>query len=1174
MDKQTALRELEVLSATNEVIIRSETPTEAMQRLCQAALEHGEFLGVAVLMIGSDGGLAYVAGAGEGVEVMKDVKISVDPESVHGQGLAGLAFRSKVASFSNDYMADPRMRPWRDVGKRYGVASAAAIPILDQDESHGVLLLYGSRIGGMTDELLALMQRVSDNIAFAFRSFRRHKVRLRQKRAAERLARLYGALGETNEALLRARTPDEMFKRICEAAASGGEPLGAAAVFLAEPGSEWLKFKAGAGNNIGLIKQTLLSLDPGSRFGGGLHGPAFREGKPYISYDISTDARVAPWRIAGVPAFGCAVLPLRKGGTCVGILTFYFGRSTGAQRAEIESLMNRIADNVSFALDMFESEARLLKSERMFAALSATNEAIFRARSVEEMLQLVCDASVKAGHYLSVAISLIEEGSTDLKLAASSGAFTEVVGQMRVSSDPDQPHGKGLAGPALRTGELSFSNDVINDPRLTFVRPLAELAGVRCAAALPLARDGAVVGVMHFFFGNDIGEIDEAMLGLLKRLGENVSFGLDSFDREKKQIRLTRMFAALSATNEAIMRATTRDELFRMVCAASVEGAKFSSTTVFLPQADNHFLKIAASAGPNEPFIMRLKYSSRADRAEGRGLVGTAFRSGRPAVANEYQRDARTLNWHALTRKSGAQSGAALPLLSHGKTIGVLLFMSLEINVFTPELINLLQRLAENVAFALENFDRADESRLAEERIRYLASHDNLTGLPNRVSFSAALSEAIAEADKRAQELAVLFIDLDRFKIINDSLGHAAGDSLLVEMGRRLREAAPAGAMVARLGGDEFVVMLRHSAAVGDVAGIARVVLHALSRPMTIGAQECLTTASIGIAMFPKDGRDEGALTKCADVAMYEAKEEGKNAFRFYTGMRVRPSVERLKLETQLRHALLRREFELHYQPKVTTDTQQITGVEGLLRWTHPELGSVSPAKFIPIAEETGLIIPIGRWVLQTACHQAVAWQMQGLPPLSVAVNLSPRQFLDSGLLETLDDALTASGLSPNLLQLEITESMVMLNVEQAVALLDKIQARGVTLAIDDFGTGYSSMSMMKRFPIDTIKIDRSFVRDLPADRDDRAIAEAIIHMGKALGLTVVAEGVENEAQMAFLAARACDQIQGFLFSRPVPADEIPKLLTIDVASAPPLQPAPPPEAVGRPKRRRRARSR
>jgi EAL domain-containing protein (putative c-di-GMP-specific phosphodiesterase class I) len=322
--------------------------------------------------------------------------------------------------------------------------------------------------------------------------------------------------------------------------------------------------------------------------------------------------------------------------------------------------------------------------------------------------------------------------------------------------------------------------------------------------------------------------------------------------------------------------------------------------------------------------------------------------------------------------------------------------------------------------------------------------------------------------------------------------------------------------------------------------------------------------------MYPSDGSDVQTLTKNADMAMYLAKEDGKNGFRFFTKETKTQSIERLTLETALRHALDRDQFTLQYQPKVDMTTGQITGVEALLRWTHPDHGVLSPMQFIPLAEETGLIVPIGRWVLREACAQNMAWQRGGLRPVSMAVNLSPRQFADEHLLQDIDDALAASGMSAVLLQLEVTESMVMRNVARAVKVLDAIQSRGIRLAIDDFGTGYSSMSLMKQFPIDTIKIDRSFVRDLPKDSEDQAIAQAIISMGKALGMTVVAEGVETAEQQAFLRDHACDEMQGYLFSRPVHPQQMAELLrAAPLMFSPPLQPAAN-DAAGKPAPRSR----
>ncbi|HEY6241742.1 MAG TPA: EAL domain-containing protein [Burkholderiales bacterium] len=435
------------------------------------------------------------------------------------------------------------------------------------------------------------------------------------------------------------------------------------------------------------------------------------------------------------------------------------------------------------------------------------------------------------------------------------------------------------------------------------------------------------------------------------------------------------------------------------------------------------------------------------------------------------------------------------------------------------------------------------ERKHDEEHIQFLANHDALTSLPNRAMFSEVLSLAIENARRYHRNFAVLFIDLDRFKIINDTLGHEAGDKLLQEMGTRLAQTVRSSDVVARLGGDEFVVLVQEVGEARQVAAVARKVLSALVKPMFIQGQECLVTASIGICMYPAEARDEQSLMKNADIAMYRAKEDGKNNYKFYSEDINVHSFEKLALETSLRRGLERNEFFLHYQAKLDLHTKRITGVEALVRWQHPDIGMVPPMQFIPLAEETGLIVPIGKWVLNTACAQNIAWQREGLPPLSMAVNLSARQFADEDLVKDIAAALENSGMQPQLLELELTESMVIQNAERAGKVLAELKKMGVRLAIDDFGVGYSSLTHLKRFPIDTLKVDRSFIRDLPQDPEDRALTEAIIAMGKSLNLTVVAEGVETIEQQTFLHDHNCDEMQGFFFSKPIPSDQFAELL-------------------------------
>lgn len=439
---------------------------------------------------------------------------------------------------------------------------------------------------------------------------------------------------------------------------------------------------------------------------------------------------------------------------------------------------------------------------------------------------------------------------------------------------------------------------------------------------------------------------------------------------------------------------------------------------------------------------------------------------------------------------------------------------------------------------------RETEATLAHARqVEYLAYHDALTGLPNRSLLSKLLTQAITGAQRNNRSLAVLFLDLDRFKTINDTLGHDAGDELLREVARRLKACLRDSDVVARLGGDEFVVLLPELSDARYAAAVAQKILAATAQPFTLLGNEFSVTASIGISTCPQDGLDEQTLTKNADIAMYHAKEQGKNNFQFYSAALSADALQRLTLENSLRHALERDEFRLHYQARRDTASGAISGMEALLRWEHPDLGTIAPMQFLPLAEETGLVIPIGRWVLRTACEQNVAWQREGLPQLVVSVNLSPRQFFDEHLLDEIRDVLASSGLAPQWLELEITESLLMQDVEQALQVLAGLKDIGVRIAIDDFGVGYSSLATLERFPIDTVKIDRSFIREADHFTAGATLTSAVIAMGKSLSLNVVAQGVETREQADYLHAHACDEFQGFYFDKPLPAGQFAGLL-------------------------------
>lgn len=494
-------------------------------------------------------------------------------------------------------------------------------------------------------------------------------------------------------------------------------------------------------------------------------------------------------------------------------------------------------------------------------------------------------------------------------------------------------------------------------------------------------------------------------------------------------------------------------------------------------------------------------------------------------ASGQTSRDVYFEMWHALKDK-GLWSGELWDRRKDG--------------VVYPKwtIISVIHNSEGHISNYIATFTDVTERKAAEERIYHLAHHDTLTGLFNRFSLEERLGQAIQQARRKDEKLAVMFIDMDRFKVINDTLGHHVGDMLLIEVARRLQSSVRDSDIVARPGGDEFVVVLTSVDDVMDVAAIAGNIVERLGGLYTIGEQELRSTPSMGISLFPADGEDEDELMKNADAAMYHAKEQGRNNYQFFTAEMNAVAQERLALERDLRVALERKQFELYYQPKVETSDGRVSGVEALLRWHHPLRGFVPPDDFIPVAEDSALIDALGYWVLEEACRQLAAWRSQGLL-LKMAVNLSPKQLHNHSFLGRLVEIMAEHHIVEGELELEITETAAMANAEFAIEQMKAIRAIGVELAIDDFGTGYSSLSYLKLFPIQTLKLDRAFVRDIEVDEDDATICMATIALAHNLGLKVVAEGVETVSQKAFLTSHHCDTLQGYLFSRPLPAETI-----------------------------------
>lgn len=616
-------------------------------------------------------------------------------------------------------------------------------------------------------------------------------------------------------------------------------------------------------------------------------------------------------------------------------------------------------------------------------------------------------------------------------------------------------------------------------------------------------------------------------------------------ESESRTQRLNRALKLLSDCNVALVRADDESKLLSEICQLIVKkGGYLLAWVGFAEHDEAKTVRPIAQAGFDEGYLDGVNITW-ADTERGHGPTGTAIRSGVTEINQDYLTKPDMLPWREAALKHGYQSSIALPLVGNKGVLGALNIYSPNPEAFSPEEVQLLEELAGDLAYGIETLRTRAEHMLAEEKLAFMAYHDPLTQLPNRRLLRDRFDRETAIADRNHSCIAMLYLGLDNFKQVNDTLGHNQGDQLLSLVAERLRNTIHDTDMLGRHGGDQFAILMFNVAELDSIGATAEKIIETFASPFLVEGNMVNTSFSIGISLFPNDSSEFDTLLKKADTAMFYAKDSGRNTYRFFTDQMNRDGLEQMQLQGQLRSALKNNELLLHYQPQINIDQGRIAGFEALLRWQHPDKGMISPAIFIPLAERSGLIIPIGEWVINKACRQAKIW-LDGGHPLVMAVNLSALQFKRGNLLETVANALKHSGLPANLLELELTESILLQDQETAIKTLGELKKIGVKLSIDDFGTGYSSLSYLKRLTVDKLKIDQSFVRELASNPEDAAIVKAIIQLGHTLQLSIIAEGVETAPQLAFLKNDGCEEAQGYYFSRPIPAIEATKLLSQD----------------------------
>jgi len=753
----------------------------------------------------------------------------------------------------------------------------------------------------------------------------------------------------------------------------------------------------------------------------------------------------------------------------------------------------RIVGSTQDITAQLQREIEVQRTNRALRMLSDVSHATREAGTEASLLQRACDIVVGTGGYSFAWILRkdhdAEKHASLLASAGDPGIFARLSANI-VTWDEHHPGGQGAVGRALRSGQPCIVRDVAHNPTYSAYLDFAQDSHINASAAFPLLIDGKPEGALAIYAANDT--FGEAECGLLEDLARDIGHAIVALRAEAGRNEAE---AALRR-NEAL--------LGRAEALAHVGSWEWDMHTQSLQWSEETFRILGF-----DPYAV----------TPGTGL----------AMAHTHPDDRDTLKTMLNDVVSGEALSAELDyrvLLSDGDIRWVHTKAEMEYHDTGPlRMTGILQDISERKRF--------------EQKLSEMASFDTLTGLPNRNLLNDRLAQGLAHASRNDGLMAVGFVDLDRFKVINDTLGHDAGDELLKEIARRLSGCLRSSDTVARQGGDEFVVVLNDLVRPEDATIVAQKLLDALSPPMTLNGREIVPGASIGFALYPQDGDTLQTLLMSADKAMYAAKQAGRGQYRFFDPELNRAAADWLEVGAELHHALERGEFELHYQPKVDLRSGAITGVEALLRWRSPDMGLVPPNKFIPILEETGLILEVGEWVIARACRQARLWQEQGLPPLRIAVNLSPRQFQQRDLAQRIRTLIDQPDFLPEYLELEITESMVMQHVERAIATLEELRQLGIRIAIDDFGTGYSSLAVLKRFPVDCLKVDRSFVRDIPEDADDMAITRSVILLAHSMGLSVVAEGVETVAQRDFLVECCCDEMQGFLLSKPLRAAEL-----------------------------------
>jgi diguanylate cyclase (GGDEF)-like protein len=1112
-----------VLSGINALIVRVRDREELYREACRIAVEDGNF---GMAWIGAfdpaTEDVTPVAWAGENAEEITRAKSSSREDTPRGKGAVGRAIRERRPVFNNDVAAHGFGGPRRTAILKLGYRSQITLPVFEAQAVAGTLTMYAREADFFDEEEVRLLTGLAGDISFALENISRQG-------KLDRLARIRAVSTEINAAIIRIHDREALLRETCHIAVEHGK-FELVWIALVDQEKQRIKPIAWAGffaESAHLITWATLAI-PGVTL-----AEVIRTREVAVRNDIGAEGIPGSLRQEamkhGYRSTVC--VPFMVGGS-VAAAMILFAAGQGFFDEEEVALLNEVAANVSFALEHIEKEEKLARVSRIQAVTGSINALIVRVHDRRELFNEACRIAVEEGQFALAWIGLLDPVTQDVTPAASAGEGAEVITRTRSSARDDTPLGQGAVGRAIRARAPVFNNDIVahglGGPRREKILRL----GFQSLIALPLFEGTSVTGTLAIY-AREPDFFDAEELTLLTELAGDISFGLGNIGRQHKLDKLARIRAVSSGINAAIIRIHDREALLRETCRVAVEHGKFELVWIGFIDQEAQRVEPVSWAGFSAETAHELTWAKLS--APGITLA-EVIRTRKVAVRNDIdaRNTAGTLRPEAV--KKGARASVAVPFMVDDRVVAAMILYAPESGFFDAEELELLSEVAADVSFALQAIEK-------QEKLEYLSYYDVLTGLPNRALFVDRLSQQMRSRGGEQQMVAVILLDLERFRNINESVGHRGGDEVLVSIAQRLGAAFHGKDYLARISSNGFGVIVR---GVKDAAAVVYLVENEIfsrfTQPFVVSEREIRVAVKAGIAMFPVDGGNADILFRNAESALKRV-QASSNRYLFYAADMNAQAADAIALEMRLRTAIDARQFVLHYQPKIELATGRVCGLEALIRWNDPAIGLVSPDQFIPNLEETGMILEVGAWALRQAVADHAQWAAQGLEPPRVAVNVSQIQLRHAGFVAMVADVTRAYVDGAAGLVLEITESLFMENFDDCVVKLTAIRDMGVEIAVDDFGTGYSSLSYISRLPVDSLKIDRSFVLKMASESDSMSIVSMVITLAHALNLKVVAEGVETEEQSNTLKLLRCDEAQGYLFARPVAAQGIEALL-------------------------------